>query len=608
MPKYIDTQGLHHVAEMADARYEKIGNLQDNIVTRQKLAPDVAEELDSLDNKANIDGSYDDMTVGNAKQVLGTVGVEDQTPYSFRTSGGSIDIGDRENVKAIVGGTVCWNQLVENGNFASTDSWEPQSSATSFEAVNNVGKMTITRIATGRANLKQTDILPIVGHKYLITLGVKISSDRTDTIGINFLFGINTIMGTIEADEVWHDYVKIISIAESTYNYMMLYESAIINTFSVGDTIEYRNVQAIDLTAMFGPTIADYIYSLEQATAGAGVAWFRKLFTKNYYAYNAGELMSVKASAHKMVGFNLLKSFVGINTNKELPFNKDNAVRVINGMQYEFNHGDISSATSWRHAVICYDLDGNKISESGLITTSTGGMAYNSSGAYYVNNNNGTRTADQFTTNFDGYIIPFVIGGDTSASTMVAEPCVHIVWSGYRNGEYEPYEEHEYVLDSTLELRGILKLDANNNLYYDGDTYAPDDPVTRCYGIRAYQSGDESLSDAITDGTNTVYKLATPTTESAEQYQETQVVNDFGTEEFVDYAVEQGLRDVAIPVGSITKYLPNLRDKLQNAPNSPSSNGLWVVQRINGANVYIPLATALQMINNGEDQTEEVEA
>ena len=40
-----------------------------------------------------------------------------------------------------------------------------------------------------------------------------------------------------------------------------------------------------------------------------------------------------------------------------------------------------------------------------------------------------------------------------------------------------------YPLDSSLTLRGILKLDTNHNLYYDGDTYQSDGTVTRRYGI-----------------------------------------------------------------------------------------------------------------------------
>lgn len=41
----------------------------------------------------------------------GVYDVFDQTPYLFRASGGGLAIGDRETDK-LVGGTVCWNQLV----------------------------------------------------------------------------------------------------------------------------------------------------------------------------------------------------------------------------------------------------------------------------------------------------------------------------------------------------------------------------------------------------------------------------------------------------------------------------------------------------------------
>jgi hypothetical protein len=120
--------------------------------------------------------------------------------------------------------------------------------------------------------------------------------------------------------------------------------------------------------------------------------------------------------------------------------------------------------------------------------------------------------------------------------------------SSSRNGEYEPYEAHSYPLDPNLELRGLFKLDANNNLYAEGDVYESSGAVTREYGIRAYQSGDESLTDAITDGTNTVYKLTTPTTETAQPYASPQVVSPLGTEEYVD------TRDVPVPVGHETFY------------------------------------------------------
>lgn len=58
--------------------------------------------------------------------------------------------------------------------------------------------------------------------------------------------------------------------------------------YGSGQINETVTPMLIDLTAMFGSTIADYIYSLEQATAGAGVAFFRSIYPDDYYAYDSG--------------------------------------------------------------------------------------------------------------------------------------------------------------------------------------------------------------------------------------------------------------------------------------------------------------------------------
>ena len=62
-----------------------------------------------------------------------------------------------------------------------------------------------------------------------------------------------------------------------------------------GDSITCKGFQFFDLTQMFGSTVADEIYAMEQAEAGSGVAWFRNLFPNDYYAYNAGTKTSVSA-------------------------------------------------------------------------------------------------------------------------------------------------------------------------------------------------------------------------------------------------------------------------------------------------------------------------
>lgn len=60
----------------------------------------------------------------------------------------------------------------------------------------------------------------------------------------------------------------------------------------------------IDLTQMFGSTVADAIYTKETATAGSGVALFRSLFPSDYYPYSAPTLASVQTSARQALDGN----------------------------------------------------------------------------------------------------------------------------------------------------------------------------------------------------------------------------------------------------------------------------------------------------------------
>lgn len=249
----------------------------------------------------------------------------------------------------------------------------------------------------------------------------------------------------------------------------------------------------VDLTLLLGSSLADYLYTLESGSAGAGVALLKKwgFCTKDYYPYDAGSLLSVQTSAHQM-----------------------------------------------------RDADDN------IIAT--------------------------------------------------------------------------YPLDSSLTLRGVPKKDANNNFYYDGDTYSFDGTVTRKYGVvdlgtlswasptggvttaavtgrlvgsrdilcarytttqeTATTISDKCVStttsntrviirdDAVITGKTTaqiqtalsgimlVYELATPTTETADPYQELQIVDEYGTEEYID------TRTVPVPVGHNTRYPTNQVAKLDGLP------------------------------------------
>ena len=346
-----------------------------------------AEDISQL--KSEFTALTSDGVVPSAEQILSDNGVTDCVPYHYRKTGG--DGADRL-YDQIVGGTVCWNQLVQNIHETVTRN--------GVTATNNGdGSMTLSGTATAATAIELT---------------------------VSFSWAKNHVyyLGKPLQFDLYNGYMAEGKNIVKTTNDITSYIYALISN---GVTLNEKIYpQGIDLTAMFGSTIADYIYQLEQTTAGSGVAFFKSLFPNDYYPYNAGELVSVSGlSAHVM-----------------------------------------------------RDADDNII--------------------------------------------------------------------------------RSYPLDSTLTLRGIPKLDSNNKLYFDGDTYDADGTVTHNTILRAYQSGDESLANAITDGTNTVVYSANASTEQADPYQHLQQCDPDGTEEYVSTGI--------VPVGHNSFYPENLRAKIEQLP------------------------------------------
>ena len=621
----------------------------DETLTEQGAAADakavgdaIADIQSALVNKANVDGAYEQMTVGNAEQLVSNVGIEDSVPYNFRTSGGSADIGDRADVKKVVGVSLPWNQLVQNGNFADTTGWTAPRG--NISASSNELTYSVTELGGGSQNRIQRDIPSVpAGHKVLVSVDWNPAHSHDLKImywASNLSYIEKKVLTTMTAG-AWNTGSCIITNATDASTNIRAGFDSTSGDVAVNDADKVRNFVLFDLTQMFGSTIADYVYTLETANAGAGVAWFRKLFPKPYYAYNAGELMSVQTSAHKMVGFNAWDEQWELgaydpNTGEKVVNNNawrsTNYIPIVGGQTYYF-YGNFTTSGS-QARIFWYDGAKNFISMSQKWNDAVLAPPY-------------------------ACFCTFRIEG-THASTT--EACINLSWDGERNGEYEEYKQWVYPLDSDLTLRGIPKLSSGNDLYYDGDTYESDGTVKRRFAVKvlngtedwkgADSSGhcwvqDDSIMrssvsgipytqmmisnvrvaassysfgtvtepmvsawGATSSGTDNywyfaapnvkdtavaikaylaqhpvtvVYMLATPTTESADPYQNPQIVEDFGTEEYVDE------RTVAIPVGHETFYQANLKAKLEMAPNSPDGDGDYVVRQTNGVNEYVPL-------------------
>ena len=579
--------------------------------------------------KANVNGTYEDMTVGNTDQLVATVFETDNEPYNFRTSGGTMDIGDRE-YDQIVGGTIAWNQLVQNGNFDGTTGWSIANDAsTTISASGNVLTVTFGASAIAATRLSQSGKDFRKDRVFLAMVDAKSSK----ALGVQFSYAsiADNIRTLTLTPDTWTRYSCVIKM-KANGTEISLYGNAG-GTAEENDTIQFKNFVVFDLTQMFGVTIANYIYGLEQATAGAGAAWFTKMFPNAYYAYDAGTLMSVKAASHNTVGFNQWdeeweQGSIDYDTGSPTPLSgairSKNYIRVIPNQTYFLR-------TSVTAIGFLYDIDKNYI----------GHILGGSISSGYT-----------FTVPENAYYFKFRTSA-TYGNAYKNDICINLSWSGYRNGEYEPYVKRSYSLDSSLELRGVPNLDASNNLYYSGDTYSSDGVVARKYRvinmgdltwilnmgtstkqwlafITGYEGRENSIGirdsvcskifitdlakayagtgDApvitvrgnfiviynpdwdgktgpevkvLLNGIYYVYGLKTPSEEEAEPFQSPQVVDDFGTEEYVDAAASTSTptRDVAIPVGHVTQYPANLRDKLQHLPSPAQDNGLYIVSQ-----------------------------
>lgn len=167
------------------------------------------------------------------------------------------------------GGMIVWNQQINKKTINYT-------SENLDVASQNDGKWTATIRGSISASVNITTMrggaFP-VGHKVLYLSG-------NDTVQVRYKTPNNIVTPKIvNIPSTW---------TNTSYNVVLDYPEGTTGTFDLYPV-------AFDLTQMFGSTIANYIYSLEQANAGEGVAWFRKLFPDIFYDFDSGTTACVSA-------------------------------------------------------------------------------------------------------------------------------------------------------------------------------------------------------------------------------------------------------------------------------------------------------------------------
>ena len=546
--------------------------------------------------------SSDGMSGKAVKEGLDTLITETDTtntkPYLYRASQTT---GDRLYDK-LVGCSFAVNQLVQNGNFSDTSGWTANSSKVSgFSVSSNVASMSISSGNGGYDGILYTaNYIPYVqGHKYLVmadfksTLANTICTVYAGTNAYNILSNSVSRI-TLSTANTWYKLTKIVTASNSsdgTTNSRT--RVGIISTsFSSAITLNVKNVIVIDLTQMFGTAIANEAYAKEQASAGSGIAWLKSygFFTKDYYPYNAGSLVSVKPTAHKMVGKNLVfQTITGASVDAS---GKVVSNSVIDLQVARVKQGETYTATE--------DRTPANVFACGFFTEIPVVGSYTYNGGRY------TESSSTFTAPIDGYVAFWT-------NTGYATPMLEI---GSTKTTYEPYTEYTYPL--TTELRGIPTF-VNGEIVYNGDINEGDGSTVRKYlhqnlgdlnwnynsntqmfdatipngkhinsvyglpcscskyeaftgnvsnlGNKQISVGsgfstsvckavikDSSYTDATTfktamSGVYLVAELATTTTEPSTPFTNPQICDKNGTEEYIDS------RDMPIPVGHDTKYV-----------------------------------------------------
>ena len=382
-------------------------------------------------------------------------GVEDDTPFVMQTSGGESDIGSSAQIKKLEGISKAWNQLaiiptltsrtengviyVNNGDGSVTISTD-ENGATATTSLNLCG------------NLSRS--IPL-GHKVFIT---NFNTPHNDTY---YLYDDYDIQTSIHYNSS-KGYIKSKEGSSTIISpRIRIYSGTVI---SEPQTVY---IQYFDLTLIYGagnePTTVDE---------------FKQLFPLDYYAYDAGSIVSSKVKEYKVVGYNAFDGELegngldksGNNEPVVDNFRTKNYIKVIGGQKYtlEYNRTTLSG-----YLYYCFYDNNHQI----IGTRSNAQL----SGIEVECPDNACYLRMQW----------HKPGSDWAANPPTqeqAQVCVHLTWDESKTG-YEPYWSETYEFPN-VELRGVNDIK---------DELLPDGTLTRRIGVYTF-TGSETFVDWLDSG------------------------------------------------------------------------------------------------------------
>lgn len=416
-----------------------------------------------LGDIAKMDEYYKDLHAGLADNLFGETQTNDM--FTFRPTAGIQDIESGEpplggaSVKRIEGNAVAWNQMVKNGDFSSEEYWTHLNEGFTSAVSNGEYVGTVTA-AGSKVRIGHELNLP-ANHKVYVRFDIYPSYSIT-TSG-QFILRSNLDVAFAENDipnNTWSTYSFFLTPEFETRSFDLFSYSSTESGVQIGDTCKYRNINIIDLTLLFGS-------GNEPSTVAEFESWLeRNIGLKDYYPYNAGELIPVKDFKVKSVGFNALDmskfplsafiyngsfsisgdeitinvigadAYIGMQDSEGASYSpvKGALLRVLPNTTYHFH---ATNENFCKNLVWCYNKEGVCVADTWH--TGYGGTDFD------------------FTTPSDAYYVSFRIGtGDAiSSGSYTTKICISLSYDDDKDGTYEEHWEHETAIDVTT-LKGKL--------------------------------------------------------------------------------------------------------------------------------------------------------
>ena len=309
---------------------------------------------------AEEDGNYPLLNAGTADNLTPyseDSGAMQDIPFINEATGGGngesvVDTGSYMQAKKKLGNTVCVNQLV--GSLGSVG--VTQNSTKSYDSGTGIATFTPTNYASDNVGVYGI-ISPIVGHKYVISMQIKIGK----AANVRFAIGGDSETKAITAGS----YVLFQRIATATTVGSFAFYVECGSAGWSNETFEVKSLWAIDLTLWFGSNDAIPAHLLSHPED-----WGR--YYSGSLAYNVGTLDSADGTVLKSIGRQMwdevwevggINAITGADDSNTDRIRSKNYIPVIPNTEY---YGRISSGSL---LIYWYDRDKNFIERVNITNT-----------------------------------------------------------------------------------------------------------------------------------------------------------------------------------------------------------------------------------------------